>query len=99
MKWLVVDVGAEGNDARNGSALGGAATSEDREIGIVGEVGRTAYAVHHLGATDLGAVHMAIDVGFDCRVERTYTDAGNHLGAVGNLRRAQHEFVFKEIHV
>lgn len=81
----VVNMTGKGHDARYGTALGGRAAGEDTQVSIVGEVGRTAYAIHHLSATYLGAVHVAIEVTLDGSVERAHTYAGDDLGRVAYL--------------
>ena len=81
----MVDVAGKGHNAADGTALLCRATGEDTQVGIVGEVGTAAQTVHHLGAADLGAVDVAIDIAFDGGIQRAYTDTCDNLGAVAYL--------------
>ena len=95
----VVDVRTERHDAADGTALGSGTASEDAQVGVVREVGRTADAVHHFRAANLRGVHVSVNVGLDGGVQRADADAGDDFRAVGNFRRAEHQLVFEEIHV
>ena len=81
----VVDVAGEWHDAGNSTTLGCGAASEDGQVGVRSEVGRTADAVHHLRAADLGAVHVTVEVALDGRVKRTDAETGDDFGAVAYL--------------
>src|SRR5690606_41570728 len=65
----VVHVGHEGHDRGDGAVLRGGGGHEDGDAGVAGEVTRTADAVHHVGAVDVGGAHVTVDVHFQHGVE------------------------------
>src|SRR5690606_14362819 len=86
----VVHVGDERNDGRNVAVLGRRGGHEDADTGVTGEITRTADAVHHVGATDVRGVHVAVDVGFQSGVEGNDAQAADDFRMVGNLLRTEH---------
>ena len=85
----VVVVGDHRDDRRDRGPLRHRRGDEGRDVGVAGEVGRAADAVHHLRAHDVGGVHVAVDVGLDHAVARDDAEPADHLGVVRDLLRPQ----------
>ena len=95
----VILMAHEGNDAGNQTTLGCRRAGEDRDVGIALEVARATDAVHHLRATDLGGVHVAIEVALDGGVDGDDTQSANDFRVVGNLALAQRQVILEVIDV
>src|SRR5690606_22805647 len=85
----VVDVCHEGHDRGNVAVLRGGGGHEDADARVTGEVTRAADAVHHVSAADVGGVHVAVDVHFQCGVDRNDTQATDHFRVVGDFLRTE----------
>ena len=78
----VVEVRHHRNDSADLTFLSHRRTSEDRDLSVAGEVARAADTVHHLRATDVGRVHVTVNIRLDSRIDGNYTETANHFGAV-----------------
>ena len=95
----MVVVGNVRHDIAYQPTLGDRRASEYRQIAVAGEVARTADTVHHPCAKHMGGVHVTEDVGFKGGVHCYHAESADDFGIVGNLSRAQNDFVMEEIHV
>ena len=88
-----------GHDGRDQAVLGRGRSGEDRQVGVAGEVGRTADAVHDLAAHHMGAVDIAEEVGLECRVDGDDPQTADHFRMVGDFLRAQQYAVAEHVEV
>ena len=82
---VVVGIGNHGHDGADAVVLLDRRAQEDADVGIAGEVARTAHTVHQAGTAHVGRVNVTVDVGLDGGVHRDDAQAANHLGVVADL--------------
>ncbi len=89
----VVDVADHRHHAGNRPALGDRLGHKHREVCVTREVSGTTDAVHHPCAADVGGVDVAVDVELQRSVDADDAQTTHHFRMVGDLLRAQHQFV------
>ena len=82
---VVVGIGNHGHDGADAVVLLDRRAQEDADVGVAGEVARTAHTVHQARTADVGRVDVAIDVGLDGGVHRDDAQTADHLGVVADL--------------
>ena len=95
----MVVVRHHGYDGTDFSLLGYRRAGEDGDVGIACEVATSTDTVHHLGASDVSRVDVAVDVCFNSGVDRDDTQSAGHFGAIADFARAEDEFVAEEVDV
>lgn len=82
---VVVGIGNHGHDSTDAVILLDGGAQEDADVGVAGEVARTAHAVHQAGAAHVGRVDVAIDVGLDGSVHGDDAKTANNLRIVADF--------------
>lgn len=91
--FVVVAMGDHGNDGRDGAVLGCRLGHEDRHIGVTREIARTADAVHHMRAIDMGGIDIAINVAFQRRIDGDDAEAADDFRMIADLLRTQDQAI------
>ena len=89
----MVHVRHHGHDGRDCAALRDRRGHEDGNVGVAGEVSRSADAVHDLRAQDVGRIHVAVDVGLDHPVHGNDAQSSDNLGVVADFLRSQNDSI------
>ena len=97
--FRMIQVRYHRHDGGDESAFGLRGGGEDGQVGVAGEVARSADTVHHLLAQDVGGVDVAEDVGFDGGVDGDEPQSAYDLGVVGEFLRTENYLVAEEVHV
>ena len=66
---------------------------ENRQICIAGKVARATNTVHQTAATDVGRIHITVNVEFNRGVDGNHAQTANQAWGIGNVLWTQHDFV------
>ena len=81
----MVHVADQRHDGADLAAFRGRGAGKDGKVGVAGKVARSADAVHHLPAHDVGAVYVAEDIDLDGRVDGDEPKPPHHFGAIADF--------------